>query len=80
MAKINRITAAVMLTLIKAYQWGIRPYLGHHCRFNPNCSSYAIEAIESHGVIKGSYLMCRRLLRCHPWCSGGMDPVPKRSP
>lgn len=52
---------------------------GAHCRFHPDCSSYAVEAIETHGVVRGSYLSVRRLLRCHPWCAGGIDPVPPYS-
>jgi putative membrane protein insertion efficiency factor len=63
---------------IKGYQILLSPWLGSACRFEPTCSRYAIEAIETHGAAKGSYFMTRRLLRCHPWCEGGFDPVPKR--
>ena len=52
--------------------------LGYCCRFEPSCSSYTIEAIHVYGCIKGCYLGGRRLLCCHPWHSGGIDPVPKR--
>lgn len=45
------------------------------CRFYPSCSTYALSAIDEYGVLKGIYLSCRRLLRCHPWCEGGYDPV-----
>lgn len=62
--------------LITGYQYLISPFLGPRCRFYPSCSAYAIEAIQRHGVFKGSYLMCRRLLRCHPFNAGGIDPVP----
>lgn len=61
---------------IRAYQWGVSPLLGSHCRFFPTCSHYAIEAIDTHGVIGGLSLTGRRLLRCHPWHPGGYDPVP----
>ncbi|WP_432695766.1 membrane protein insertion efficiency factor YidD [Marinobacterium sp. YM272] len=65
------------LTLvIRAYQYLISPFLGSNCRFYPSCSSYAIEAIRSHGPLKGSWLALRRILRCHPFSEGGIDPVP----
>ena len=68
---------AILLWLIKAYRYAISPWLGNRCRFMPSCSQYAFEAISYHGVVKGSYLALRRLLRCHPWCEGGVDPVPE---
>lgn len=64
--------------LIRFYQWVISPLLGPHCRFHPTCSQYALEAIERFGVVKGSWLALRRLLRCHPWHPGGHDPVPQQ--
>ena len=64
---------------IRLYQWVISPLLGPRCRFYPSCSHYAIEAIETHGAMKGCYLAGRRLLRCHPWHPGGYDPVPPKS-
>ena len=66
----------LLITLIKGYQYLLSPFLGCHCRFHPSCSSYALEAIEIHGILKGSYLIIRRLLRCHPFSPGGFDPVP----
>lgn len=56
----------------------IRPFLGPHgvCRFTPTCSAYALEAVNKHGCIKGLFLATKRLLRCHPFCDGGYDPVP----
>jgi putative membrane protein insertion efficiency factor len=57
----------------------ISPLMAGHCRFYPSCSSYAIEALEKHGALKGSYLTVRRLLRCQPFCKGGCDPVPEPS-
>ena len=62
--------------LIDCYKLLLSPFVGQHCRFYPTCSSYAREAIENHGAIKGSYLAARRLCRCHPWHEGGVDPVP----
>ncbi len=67
---------SLLIGLIRIYQWCLSPFLGASCRFYPSCSSYAIEAIEKHGALKGSYLMVSRLGRCHPWCDGGHDPVP----
>ncbi len=61
---------------IKSYQYVISPILGFHCRFNPSCSNYAIEAITKHNLIKGLYISTKRILRCHPWGKSGDDPVP----
>jgi putative membrane protein insertion efficiency factor len=66
----------VLLALLRAYQYAIRPMLGTNCRFYPSCSDYAREAIERHGAGKGSWLSARRLARCHPYHPGGHDPVP----
>jgi len=71
---------AVLIALIRAYQWFISPLLGPHCRFYPSCSQYACEALERHVALRGSGLALRRLLRCHPWHPGGVDPVPEPSP
>jgi len=67
---------AVLLVLLRAYQYAIRPLLGANCRFYPSCSDYAREAIERHGAGQGSWLSARRLARCHPYHPGGYDPVP----
>jgi putative membrane protein insertion efficiency factor len=67
---------ATVLALIRAYRYAIRPLLGANCRFAPTCSEYAQEAIVKHGVFKGTWLAMRRILRCHPYHSGGYDPVP----
>jgi putative membrane protein insertion efficiency factor len=61
---------------IRAYQLFLSPVLGSNCRFRPTCSQYAIEAIELHGPLKGSWLALRRIARCHPWGGMGYDPVP----
>jgi uncharacterized protein len=66
----------LFIGLIRIYQLCFSPFLGANCRFYPSCSAYAIEAINKHGALKGSYLAILRLGRCHPWCDGGHDPVP----
>ncbi len=66
----------LLTALITLYQWCLSPFLGNSCRFYPTCSSYAKEALEQHGVIKGSQLAVVRLSKCHPWHEGGVDPVP----
>jgi hypothetical protein len=67
---------ALLLLLLRGYQYAVRPLMGANCRFHPSCSEYACEAIERHGALKGSWLATRRLLRCHPYHPGGFDPVP----
>ncbi len=64
------------LALIRFYQRRISPGRPPACRFLPTCSQYAYEALERHGLVKGSALAAWRLLRCHPWNPGGYDPVP----
>jgi putative membrane protein insertion efficiency factor len=68
----------LLIFAIACYQVCLSPFLGNNCRFYPCCSSYAREAIATHGVITGSYLALRRIVRCHPWHEGGVDPVPPR--
>jgi putative membrane protein insertion efficiency factor len=69
---------AALIFPIRLYQWLISPLLGPRCRFHPTCSSYAIEAIERHGALRGSWLAARRIVRCHPLNEGGLDPVPEK--
>jgi putative membrane protein insertion efficiency factor len=68
----------VLKYLIRGYQLAISPFLGPRCRFYPSCSHYAIEAIETHGALRGCWLTIKRISRCHPWHEGGFDPVPGR--
>ena len=68
--------AAVLVGLVRAYQWVLSPLLPPSCRFYPSCSAYAVTALERHGAAKGSWLAVRRLARCHPFHPGGIDPVP----
>lgn len=67
--------AVLLLALIRAYQ-AIPKGAEPRCRFSPSCSSYAAEAIRGHGVVRGVWLGGRRLVHCHPWNAGGVDPVP----
>jgi hypothetical protein len=67
---------SIIIFLIRAYQLGISPYIGPHCRYTPTCSAYFIEAVQKYGALKGSWLGIRRILRCHPGRPGGYDPVP----
>ena len=70
---------AVLMGVVKAYRLFLSPWLGSACRFTPTCSLYALQALERHGPVAGSYLAARRLLRCHPGCPGGHDPVPDQA-
>jgi putative membrane protein insertion efficiency factor len=67
---------ALLLLVLRGYQYAISPLFGANCRFHPSCSEYAREAIDRHGAGKGSWLSLRRLGRCHPYHPGGFDPVP----
>jgi putative membrane protein insertion efficiency factor len=66
----------VLVALVRGYQVVLSPLLPASCRFYPSCSAYAIEALERHGALRGSWLTLRRLARCHPFHAGGYDPVP----
>ncbi|MEI7574107.1 MAG: membrane protein insertion efficiency factor YidD [Methylotenera sp.] len=68
--------ARILMWMIRAYQVILSPFFGQQCRFYPTCSQYALEAINRHGAIVGSYYTMRRLIRCHPWHAGGHDPIP----
>jgi len=74
--RMSRWTQGFLLSSLRAYRLLLSPWLGSACRFEPTCSRYAIEAIERHGPGAGSLLTAKRLLRCHPLCAGGHDPVP----
>ena len=70
--------ARLLMLLIKGYRLFLSPSLGSSCRFEPTCSVYALQAIQSFGAVKGGYLTLHRIGRCHPWCDGGHDPVPEK--
>jgi putative membrane protein insertion efficiency factor len=68
----------VLIIFIRAYQVAVSPLLGPSCRFYPSCSHYAMEALDKHGGLKGCYLIFCRMIRCHPFTEGGVDPVPPK--
>jgi putative membrane protein insertion efficiency factor len=70
-------TAKLLIALIRVYRFTLSPFLGGSCRFLPTCSAYAIEALETHGALRGSLLAIRRLSACHPLGRSGFDPVPR---
>ena len=76
----RKILTAPLIILIQAYRYLLSPLLGTHCRYTPSCSQYAQEALLTHGVIKGLWLSLKRVGSCHPWHSGGYDPVPGVGP
>ncbi len=66
----------ILVGLIKLYKILLSPFIGQHCRFQPGCANYTMEAISTHGSIHGIWLGMKRIGRCHPWNEGGYDPVP----
>ena len=70
---------AVLVLLLRGYRYAISPLYGQVCRYYPSCSAYALEAVQTHGSIKGSWLAARRVGRCHPWAAGGVDHVPPKT-
>jgi len=75
-AALIRLPQTLLIGLVKAYRLLLSPWLGSACRFEPSCSAYSMQALQQHGAAMGSYLTLHRLARCHPWCDGGIDPVP----
>ena len=73
---LNKAVKQLLMGLIRGYQLLLSPLLGANCRFYPSCSAYCMEAIEQHGILRGLWLGLRRILRCHPFNAGGIDPVP----
>ena len=75
--RISLLTRPLILG-VRLYQAALSPLLGGHCRYHPTCSEYAVEALAVHGALRGSWLILRRVLRCHPLGGAGYDPVPPR--
>ena len=76
---VSKTLAWPLIQLVRFYRLAISPWLGANCRFDPTCSSYAIEALQVHGVLQGTRLALMRISRCHPWGKSGYDPVPGTS-
>ena len=72
----TEIIKKILILLVRFYQKFLSPLCPGVCRYQPTCSQYMIEAIEKHGIFKGVWLGCKRLMRCHPWGGSGYDPVP----
>lgn len=79
-SKLSMWPRQVLSLPVRAYRLLLSPWLGSACRFEPTCSRYALQALERHGALAGSYLAAGRILRCQPWCVGGCDPVPHERP
>ncbi|WP_128331820.1 membrane protein insertion efficiency factor YidD [Apibacter sp. HY039] len=75
---VKKIAIFPFILLIRFYQLAISPWLGKNCRYTPTCSSYMLEALKTHGLIKGLWLGGKRIFRCHPWGGSGYDPVPPK--
>lgn len=73
------VLALPLVWLVRLYQMTVSPLLGPVCRYYPSCSAYGVTALERHGLLRGTWLTVRRVLRCHPWARGGVDHVPLRA-
>ncbi|MAT70955.1 MAG: membrane protein insertion efficiency factor YidD [Planctomycetaceae bacterium] len=70
----GRLPAAVLVAMVRCYQFGISPWLGPRCRYQPTCSEYFVEAVRKYGALRGGWRGVRRICRCHPWGGSGYDP------
>lgn len=73
------LAARVLMAPVIGYRRLVSPFIAPRCRFEPSCSTYALDALRSHGALRGLWLTVRRIARCHPFNPGGYDPVPARS-
>mgnify|MGYP001342980474 CR=1 FL=1 len=76
--KLKELSLLLILGVLKFYQRFVSPALGSNCRFYPSCSSYAIKAYDNFGVLRGTWLVIKRVAKCHPFNSGGLDEVPDK--
>jgi hypothetical protein len=76
MTWVTRLPRQLLILVVRAYQVSLGPLLPATCRYTPSCSSYAIEALQRHGALRGGWMAARRIGRCHPFRPGGYDPVP----
>lgn len=72
----SKMFSSILILMIIFYKKAVSPHFRSVCRFYPSCSTYALQSIKKHGVVRGCYLTARRLLKCHPFHKGGYDPVP----
>jgi len=79
-AHIQSLPQRALLLLVRAYRLVLSPWLQTGCRYEPTCSGYALQALQQHGAVVGTYMTLHRLVRCHPFCAGGHDPVPEHAP
>ena len=73
---VSRLLAKPLIGLVRLYRLAISPWLGGNCRYQPTCSTYAIEALQTYGALRGGWLAAKRIARCNPWGGSGYDPVP----
>lgn len=76
LATVRRAPVLLLIGVVRIYQTVISPLTPPSCRYYPSCSSYAVVALQRHGILRGGWLAVRRLARCHPWTPGGIDDVP----
>lgn len=79
MGKVNAFCRYCLICVIQGYRWLISPVLPSSCRFYPTCSEYALESLKKHSFLLSLWLIVKRLLRCHPFSKGGLDPVPENN-
>jgi len=80
LASIQTLPQRVLMGLVRGYRLVLSPWLQTGCRYEPTCSGYALQALQRHGAVVGTYMALHRLVRCHPFCAGGHDPVPEHAP
>ncbi|WP_415370615.1 membrane protein insertion efficiency factor YidD [Patiriisocius sp. Uisw_047] len=78
MKLLKQILIAPIILLIRLYQYILSPLIPSTCRYEPTCSHYAVEALQTHGLLKGGWLGAKRIASCHPWGGDGYDPVPPK--
>jgi len=80
LALIQTLPQRVLVALVRGYRLVLSPWLQTGCRYEPTCSGYSLQALQRHGAVVGTYMTLHRLVRCHPFCAGGHDPVPEQAP
>ena len=75
---VNKIITYPLIILIRIYQLILSPIIGQNCRYQPTCSEYTLECLKQFGILKGTFLSLKRVIKCHPWGSQGYDPVPNK--